>query len=188
MRRPLSRSYLADHRPRLPGGQPPGWSGRPRGVLFAIAGRTGWQHFNGAGQRRVDPGPDPLGERPLGHAPKMPGGAISLSTCALAAVPCVIARRCPERLTARRPVLLAATMLARNKLLYSFSRPALRAAFGRPSARQRHDGHRGTGPTLHPGGTTRIRQSAETNRRGLGPRSTLQIRPATPPKPSITGG
>jgi hypothetical protein len=48
----------------------------------------------------------------------------------------VIARRCPERLTARRPVLLAARMLARNKFLYSFSRPALRAAAcgGRPRA------------------------------------------------------
>lgn len=29
------------------------------------------------------------------------------------------------------------------------------------AARQPHDGHRGTGPTLHPGGTTRIRRSAE---------------------------
>src|SRR5829696_3115514 len=29
------------------------------------------------------------------------------------------------------------------------SRPALRAASGRPPARQRHDGHRGTGLTLH---------------------------------------
>jgi hypothetical protein len=28
---PLRRSFLADHRPRLPGGQPPRWSGRPRG-------------------------------------------------------------------------------------------------------------------------------------------------------------
>jgi hypothetical protein len=36
----------------------------------------------------------------------------------------------PERLTARRPVLLAARMLARNKFLYSFSRPAC----GRPPA------------------------------------------------------
>ena len=55
---------------------------------------------------------------------------------ALAGVPSVIARRCPERLTARRPVLLAARMLARNKFLYSFSRPALRAAAcgGRPRA------------------------------------------------------
>jgi hypothetical protein len=121
---------LADHRPRLPGGQPPGWPGRPRGVLFAIAGRTGSQRFNGAGQRRGDPGPDPLGERPLRHAPWAPGGAICLSTCALAAVPSVIARRCPERLTARRPVLLAAGMLARNKFLYSISRPAC----GRPPA------------------------------------------------------
>ena len=42
-------------------------------VLFAIAGRTGSQRFNGAGQRRGDPGPDPLGERPLGHAPRAPG-------------------------------------------------------------------------------------------------------------------
>jgi hypothetical protein len=107
-----------------------------RGVLFAIAGRTGSQRLNGAGQRRGDPGPDPLGERPLGHAPRAPGGAISLSSCALAAVPSVIARRCPERLTTRRPVLLAARMLARNKFLYSFSRPALRAASGRPPARQ----------------------------------------------------
>jgi hypothetical protein len=68
------------------------------------------------------------------------------------------------------------------------SRPALRAASGRPPARQRHDGHRGTGPTLHSGGTTPIRQSAETEPTGSGPPSTLQIRPATPPKPSITGG
>jgi hypothetical protein len=138
MRRPLRRSFLDDHRPRLPGGQPPRWSGRPR-VLFAIAGRTGAQRFNGAGQRRGDPGPDPLGERPLGHAPRAPGGVISLSTCVLAAVPSVIARRCPERLTARRPVLLAARMLARNKFLYSFSRPAC----GRPAAALgRHKGGR----------------------------------------------
>jgi hypothetical protein len=52
-------------------------------VLFATAGRTGAQRFNGAGQRRGDPGPDPLGERPLGHALRAPGGAISLSTCPL---------------------------------------------------------------------------------------------------------
>jgi hypothetical protein len=78
---PSTPKLLADHRPRLLGGQPPGWSGRPRGVLFAIAGRTGSQRFNSAGQRRGDPGPDPLGERPLGHAPRAPGGAISLSTC-----------------------------------------------------------------------------------------------------------
>jgi hypothetical protein len=30
------------------------------------------------------------------------------------------------------------------------SRPALRAASGRPPARQPHDGHRGAGLTLHP--------------------------------------
>jgi hypothetical protein len=95
-------------------------------VLFAIAGRTGAQRFRSAAWRsRARP---PLDDRPLGHAPRAPGGAISLSTCALAAVPSVIARRCPERLTARRPVLLAARMLARNKFLYSISRPAC----GRP--------------------------------------------------------
>ena len=33
------------------------------------------------------------------------------------------------------------------------SRPALRAASGRPPARQRHDGHRGAGPTLSVAGT-----------------------------------
>ena len=33
------------------------------------------------------------------------------------------------------------------------SRPALRAAFGRPPARRRHDGHRGTGLTLQPRGS-----------------------------------
>jgi hypothetical protein len=44
--------------------------------------------------------------------------------------------------------------------------PALEAATG-PPARQGHDGHRGTGPTLHPGGTTRIRQSAETEPTGV---------------------
>ena len=31
---------------------------------------------------------------------------------------------------------------------YKASRPALRAASGRPPARQRHDGHQGTGLTL----------------------------------------
>jgi hypothetical protein len=146
---PSTPKLLADHRPRLPGGQPPGWSGRPRGVLFAIAGRTGSQRFNGAGQRRGDPGLDPLGERPLGHAPRAPGGAISLFTC-----PCRGSighcATLPERLTARRPVLLAARMLARNKFLYSFSRPALRAAAcgGRPRpAMGRRD--RGTCRTVH---------------------------------------
>ena len=54
------------------------------------------------------------------------------STCGVTAVPTVMARRCPERLTAHRPVLLAGRMLARNKFLYSFSRPAGRAACGRP--------------------------------------------------------
>jgi len=130
MRRPLRRSPLTDHGPRLPGGQLTGWSGRPRGVLFAIAGRTDAQRCYCARQRCGDPGPDPLGERPLGHAPRVPGSAISLLTCALAAVPSVTARRCPERLTARRPVLLAARMLARYKFLYSISRPAC----GRPPA------------------------------------------------------
>ena len=100
-------------------------------------------------QRRGDPGLDPLGERPLGHAPRAPGGAISLFTC-----PCRGSighcATLPERLTARRPVLLAARMLARNKFLYSFSRPALRAAAcgGRPRpAMGRRD--RGTGRTVH---------------------------------------
>jgi hypothetical protein len=42
------------------------------------------------------------------------------------------------------------------------SRPALRAASGRPPARQRRDGHRGTGLTL----TTRVSQSSHGGRRG----------------------
>jgi len=37
---------------------------------------------------------------------------------------------------------------ARKKFLYYTSRPALRAACGRPPARQPHGGHRGTGLTL----------------------------------------
>jgi hypothetical protein len=43
----------------------------------------------------------------------------------------------------------------RDNFLYRSSRPALRAAYGRPPARQRHDDHRGTGLTLHSRGTTR---------------------------------
>ena len=41
--------------------------------------------------------------------------------------------------------LMAST---RYNFLYPSSRPALRAADGRPPARQRHDGHRGAGLTL----------------------------------------
>jgi hypothetical protein len=48
MRRPTAPKLSRDHRPLLPGGQPPGWSGRPHGALFTIAGRTGSQRFNGA--------------------------------------------------------------------------------------------------------------------------------------------
>ena len=43
-----------------------------------------------------------------------------------------------------------------------------------PAARHKHHGHRATGPTLHPGGTTRIRQPEETELTGSGP-------PSTPP-------
>jgi hypothetical protein len=68
-----------------------------------------------------------------------------------------------------------------------FSRPALRAAFGRPPARQRHDGHRGTDPTLHQGGTTRIRQSGETEPTRSGPASAPRIRPATHPSRPLPG-
>jgi hypothetical protein len=117
----------------------PGWSAArlvraAARVPFAIAGRTGAQRCYGARQRCGDPGPDPLGERPLGHAPGVPGSAISLLTCALAAVPSVTARRCPERLTARSLVLLAARMLARYKFLYSIS-SSYTAFQGRPCGR-----------------------------------------------------
>ena len=40
---------------------------------------------------------------------------------------------------------------ARCNFLYSSSRSALRAASGRPLARRRHNGHRGTGPTENTG-------------------------------------
>jgi single-stranded DNA-binding protein len=99
-------------------------------------------------------------------------------------------QRCDER-DAKHASVPLRPVRASEVVVRSFStnsRPALRAASGRPPARQRHHGHRGTGPTLHSGGTTPIRQSAETEPTGSGPPSTLQIRPATPPKPSITGG
>jgi hypothetical protein len=46
----------------------------------------------------------------------------------------------PEQRTVNPPMAPA-----RYNFLYSSSRPALRAAFGRPPARQPHDGHRGAG-------------------------------------------
>jgi hypothetical protein len=49
------------------------------------------------------------------------------------------------------------------------SRPALRAACGRPPARQRHDAHRGTGLTLTPGEVTAVTAAAEAARIGSGP-------------------
>jgi len=48
------------------------------------------------------------------------------------------------------------------------SRPALRAAYGRPPARQRHDGHRGTGLTLH-GGWNHTRQVVWPDKAQVGP-------------------
>jgi hypothetical protein len=48
------------------------------------------------------------------------------------------------------------TRPARYNFLYSSSRPAPRAASGRPPARQRHGGHRGTDLTLHTPGSKRI--------------------------------
>ena len=162
------RSLLAGHRPRLPGGQPPGWSGRPRGALFAIAGRTGSQRFNGAGQRRGDPGPDPLWRATAWTCAQGDRWRNQPSTCGVTAVPTVMARRCPERLTARRPVLLAARMLARNKFLYSFSRPALRAAAcgGRPRpATPRCLPPRASPFT--PGGMTATGATQRSPRRGL---------------------
>jgi hypothetical protein len=47
-----------------------------------------------------------------------------------------------------------------GRLFSTPSRPALRAASGPPPARQRHDGHRGTGLTL----TTRVSQSSHGRR------------------------
>jgi hypothetical protein len=59
--------------------------------------------------------------------------------------------RCPARgrsLRTRRTVN-PLTGPTRYNFLYSSSRPALRAAGGRPPARQRHDGHREPAPP-HP--------------------------------------
>jgi hypothetical protein len=46
------------------------------------------------------------------------------------------------------------------------SRPALRAASGRPPARQRHAGYRGAGLTLHLDGTNASRTSRTTSEVG----------------------
>jgi hypothetical protein len=48
----------------------------------------------------------------------------------------------------------------RYNFLYSSSRPALRAACGRPPARRRNDGHRGIGLTLQDGGAEATRRVA----------------------------
>jgi hypothetical protein len=64
----------------------------------------------------------------------------------------------------RRPVN-PLTGPTRYNFLYSSSRPALRAASGRPPARQRHDGHRGAGLTLPPG----HRRDAPASTYGLRP-------------------
>jgi hypothetical protein len=50
---------------------------------------------------------------------------------------------------------------ARYNFLYPSSRPALRAASGRPPARQRHDGHRGTGLPSQQGGPKGITAADE---------------------------
>jgi hypothetical protein len=50
--------------------------------------------------------------------------------------------------------------VSRENFLFIPSRPALRAASGRPPARQQHDAHRGTGLTLQDGGAEATRRIA----------------------------
>jgi hypothetical protein len=57
------------------------------------------------------------------------------------------------------------------------SRPALRAASGRPPARQRHGGHRGTDLTLHLGGTNPRRTSPTTSEAGGRRRASVALPP-----------
>ena len=57
----------------------------------------------------------------------------------------------------KHPTVNPLTGPARYNFPYSSSRPALRAASGRPPARQRHDAHRGTDSPSAPGGTPHSR-------------------------------
>src|SRR5215213_1941959 len=57
-------------------------------------------------------------------------------------------RDCERSMLAFRSVVFVLVSFVRS--FSTNSRPALRAASGRPPARQRHDGHRGTGLTHHP--------------------------------------
>ena len=63
------------------------------------------------------------------------------------------------------------------RLFSTPSRPALRAASGRPPARRRHGGHRGTGLTLHLGGTNPRRTSHTTSEAGGRRRASVALPP-----------
>jgi hypothetical protein len=64
-----------------------------------------------------------------------------------------------------------------GRLFSTSSRPALRGASGHPPARRRHGGHRGTGLTLHLGGTNPRRTSHTTSEAGGRRRASVALPP-----------
>src|SRR5215203_4232538 len=78
--------------------------------------------------------------------------------------PSRITLRCFPRMPTRASRIGEPLLALLVRSFSTTSRPALRAASGRPPARQRRDGHRGTGLTLRPGEPEQSRRYPDSER------------------------